>query len=967
MIGISITILRIDKYFMRMRTYKIKGFLQVWAFTISSLLMICTQVQSAGTLQQQLEQAVQQFGEGNYAAAHWQFESMELDFGLEPEFLNHHFQSKILPVRAYAALMTDRPTDALIYFEQLLRKHDPRPGVRAFTLYNAAIAQSQTGALAAAAQTFQVFQQSFPSSNEATLALLQEANLRAEMGESEAAERLLNDCYGSTAPPTLRMQARLRALQLASETNNMARAKAILFETDWAVDSMPDIAVLSFAALNAGDLLLSEAAYGEAIRAYRLTLPLKHLIKKQKERLRSVGLALINAPSYASSIWKSHSQQLLARLRKQVQQLETMGDYTPALYLRIGQAYLLSQRYYEAAILFRSVAQNLDYDADTRVEAHYRWVLTLAEAQKWEAARSVALDLQAQYPQHKLVNQTLFLVARTYQSQGKYRSAIDVLDQLIESDPTALQAPLWYFSRGYNYCALELQPIARESFEAALDQFPDSRLRQKIQLWHALSFFFDRDYPQSLNELRALAKANPDHPLYPEIRYRIANVLYAQRAYDKALATIDELTQDFPEHSRYAEAQALRGDIYMVLGELTQAAHAFRQVPADEPRIYDYGVFQAMKIYKALERYDLLRKHLQAYVDREDAAERPRVSEALYWIGWTLQQEGRTQEAFPLFEAALDRFGDNPRAHAVGSILSAYADLYQRYTRNSDEAHLSFDTWLQQAAQSALESDQLTRYARIKASIAERQRSAIDVATAEATWLSIHRFVPLEAQDPPTLAKIGLLLAERGYDSADDYFEYILTEYPQRFERAAAYYGKAKLAAKDPDSPAAQRWLERFLEETPTHPLAAQARLLAAKVLTNQGDYSAAREALNEILQLKQMRGRAHAQALAGLARIETDQHNPQRAIPYWQRIYTLYRAEPDLIATAYWESALLFEEIEDPIAARNTVEEMLRDQRLQAFDAYARAEKKLPELQQAAEAHRQLTEPSNSNQEVEL
>ena len=83
------------------------------------------------------------------------------------------------------------------------------------------------------------------------------------------------------------------------------------------------------------------------------------------------------------------------------------------------------------------------------------------------------------------------------------------------------------------------------------------------------------------------------------------------------------------------------------LGELALAAASFRQVPADEPRIYDYAVFQASKIYKALERYDQLRSHLQDYVDRPDANERPRVSEALYWIGWSLQQEDRSAEAFP--------------------------------------------------------------------------------------------------------------------------------------------------------------------------------------------------------------------------------------------------------------------------------------------------------------------------------
>ena len=133
-----------------------------------ALLLPCSG--SAATLKEQLQQAVSAFGNADYTTAYWQFESMELDYGQEPEFLNREFQATILPVRAYAALIAERPTDALVHFNELLLNFNPRPGLRAFALYNVAIAQTQTHALAAAAQTFAVFQKNFPGSNEAALA-----------------------------------------------------------------------------------------------------------------------------------------------------------------------------------------------------------------------------------------------------------------------------------------------------------------------------------------------------------------------------------------------------------------------------------------------------------------------------------------------------------------------------------------------------------------------------------------------------------------------------------------------------------------------------------------------------------------------------------------------------------------------------------------------------------------------------
>ena len=124
-----------------------------------------------------------------------------------------------------------------------------RDGVRAFALYNYAIALSQTDAMAAAADAFRNFQDSFPGSNEAALAALQEADLLYEIGDLEIANQKLDAFYMSKAPATLRMQARLRALQIASESDDSARTRNILFGTDWNVAAMPDIAVLSFAAL----------------------------------------------------------------------------------------------------------------------------------------------------------------------------------------------------------------------------------------------------------------------------------------------------------------------------------------------------------------------------------------------------------------------------------------------------------------------------------------------------------------------------------------------------------------------------------------------------------------------------------------------------------------------------------------------------------------------------------------------
>lgn len=921
-------------------------------------LLVCLRFplfsQTVLTLQEQTEHAIQTFGEGDYIACYWQFEAMELDYGTEPEFIAYNFQQMILPFRGYAALMADRPTDALVYFKRLLNQGHLDRGLLAFILFNQAIAQSQTQALAAAIQSFQQFQRVFPGTHEAALALLQEADLCFAIGETLRAETLLDNFYESGAPNTLRMQARLRALQIASETQTVDRARKILFETDWDVAAMPDIAILSFAALDIGDLLLKEERYKDAIRAYRLTLPHAALIEKQGERLQAVEAKLAQKKLYASTVWKSHYQQLIARLKSQLELLKTMANYTPGLYLRSGQAYLLGKRYREAILLFRNVATHAHFDKDIRAESHYRWILALSDAGRWQDARKTAHAFFEEHPEHRLVNSALFLVARAYQLEGRYLEAIEVLDDLIDHFPDDSQAPRWYFARGYNFCALENYRAARESFDLGLEHFPESNLAHQTLLWRGLSFFFERSYPESLAVLNTLLEDSQTHPLYPEMLFRTANVYYAQRDYKNALSIIDTLIDDFPNHHRTSEAQALRGDTFMGLGELERAVQAFGQVPSGDAKLFDYAVFQITKIYKALEQYDHLREHLQRYIDREDSSERARVSEALYWIGWSLRQEERGAEALPLFETALSRFGNDSNALAVSSILSAYAELYDRLER-SDSSLSGFDNWLRRATEKSLEDDRLTWFARLTCFKAEQQRKTLGEHRADATLLSINRFVPIDQQDAETLAAVGLVLIRRGYLSADDYCEQLLIEHPDHFERGTAYFGKAQLAANDDKLETARRWLTRFLQETPTHSLAVDVRLLAARILTRQGLHEGACEVLEEILQLKSLRGRPHARALAELARIETGLEKLERAIPYWQRIYTLYRAYPEIVIEAYWESALLFEEIGDINAAKNTLIELLDDPRLERFEQYSLALEKLPELEALLKTRNEL------------
>ena len=108
--------------------------------------------------------------------------------------------------------------------------------------------------------------------------------------------------------------------------------------------------------------------------------------------------------------------------------------------------------------------------------------------------------------------------------------------------------------------------------------------------------------------------------------------------------------------------------------------------------------------------------------------------------------------------------------------------------------------------------------------------------------------------------------------------------------------------------------------------------MLLGEVLMRQGLLNKSQTVFEELLRIKKIKGKYRASALLGLSILMQEMGKPKKAIAYAQRIYTVYRAYPELLAPAYYNSAKLFEKIGKPGIAFRTYEEMLKDKRLSRF-----------------------------------
>lgn len=930
--------------------------LQTWvAFAALLLLWVVPSYaqKTPITMEALLQQGVTAFSAGNYKQAAESFAQLEADFSQEHQY--KPLPRTLLPIWGYAAAQSGDGATAIELFERFLKEYPDETQRQAFVLYSLAQAYHSSEQIEKAIETYQRFIEKAPDSPEAILSAMRQSDLYFEIDQPEKGiERLAGFSESEKVPPSLQAQARLRAIQKAQEIDDDKRAAELLLNRDWSVNAMPELAVLTFSALRAGDFLMKEKRINDAIRIYRLVPPLKQLIGIQQQKLNTLEIAnkerqnLASAGLQNDAIWSDYYRSLIRQVKSGLRVLQSEEDYTPAMQMRLGQAFLLVGRNREAYLLYEMLAEDENLDKELRSQAHYRWILSANALEDWDDALVIARSFLERYPGNPLAPEALYLIANAYHEQMRYEDAVLVLNDLLENYPTHRLAPRWLFSRGFNKTLSNDFEGARTDFEVYISNNPKGFQLADARLWNGLTWFFEKNYDTALAEFDTAMQSIPtEHHVYPEIEYRRASTLYSMRDYDQAILAIDDFISKYPRHQRTPEASVLRGDILMGQGRLLEASNAFHSVTPEAEGLYTYAVFQRGKIMRALEEYDLMIEHFQEYVDSEDIPQKVRVAEALYWIGWAYSQQDRRQEAFPAFVAALERYGNDPLAGETEQILQALQKLLRQYRQgetileaqsvkgNELLAAENFEDYLNEERTNALNAKELTWFSRINSYLSKLESKRKNQDRADAyLWETVEK-VPLDKLDADGLARVGLLLQSQDYETSRDYFERLIDTFPGRLQTGAAYYGLANLAVKEDDLITAARWLQQFREETPLHPLAPEATLLQAKVLTESGRNKEAISVLEDLLRLKSSRGRPHARALAGIAEAHESAHDPGKAIAYYQRIYTVYRAYPDLLAPAYIRSAQLFEEIGDQRSAYNTYREMLGDERLKSFEEY--------------------------------
>lgn len=874
----------------------------------------------------------------DFATAAERFDLLDRAFGEEPEYQSLTTQQVVLPLHGYALLVRGKSAEAIERFETFLKQFPGHSRKEAFVLFSLGQALHWEGRWSDSREIYKRFATIYADTPEAGIAHLRVGESFVEEGRMDEALEAYDAFFASRFAFSLRLQARLRGLQLALENARWDVAASYILETRWELETMPELAILAYAALEIGDYLLGEERFEEAVRAYRLVPGYAELKRRQGECLARTEASFDHHASFvgdgASAVWSDFYRGLIVRLRALQTKLEEGSDFTGRVLLRYGQAFAGAGRHYEAWTVLAEAAEDETLLPAEREEAHYRWVIEAEELERWSDALTIARAYVARYPDSGQAPIVLFLLANAHQQLGNYEETVAILDELLREYPDHSLHGRWLFSRGFNFILLESFTYARNDLETYERLYPSGSLALEARLWHALAWYFEKQYEPALAGLSCLLSITPrDHYLRPEIAYRRAVVLYAQREYVGTLSQLDDYFAAFPEDRNGPEAKVLRGDALMGLGQLDEAAATFACVGPSAGLLFSYAVFQQGKIFRALEHYQQMAEHFRHYVERTDLNPHPRRAEALHWLGWAMEQDGRLRESIPVYLGALERFANNPDEGGIAAILGSLQRVHEglRATLPAKSIDPSdpflgtpdFMEWLQTAEELAMKSGRLTAFSRYRLYGADRLRTDGQREEAERRVRVLGNEVDPSRLDAEGLAAVGKARLASGESDAEGYFEDLLKRFPESSHRVSARLGlgQAALAREDPDI--AARRLAPVLDEL-LHPDAPEAVLLYGEALLQLGRTEELDAAMESLLRLRSARGRPHARALLLLARSADAAEDFDRAIPIYQRVYNLYRGYPEIVAAAYVRSAELFEQTGDLRAARNTWREVL-------------------------------------------
>lgn len=875
------------------------------------------------TMPELIDRGTTAFSRGDYSEAAAAFQKLQSIYSEEPEWQETRLSEKLMPLAGYAALRAGLYDQAIESLGTFLDQGNSAYSQEIFVKYTLALTLKKKGEYVKALSAFEEFRESAASTSQQGIALIHEADIHLKTSQPSVAIRLLQGVTESEVAIRVRTQARLRLLQEQIKQGEFNEAAKTLLKSPWHSDTMPELALLAFLAIESGDAFIKNELHDEALRAYQLVPSKDALLEKQAQKLaelktvfekrrRDVGMG--------GFMWTDFYEQVIQSAASQLEALQEAPDYTDQLLLRRGRASLLAGRPFESWLLFERLAH--DSTSNYSEQGHLNWILAAKELHRFTAAISIAKDYLKRYPGSDSVDDALMLIASSLIESQQYDEAIQALTELSENAANHDYRVSSLYQRGQCYMRLGNYSVARADFDNVAFNASESMLAQRAELWSGISQFLESDFENALSTFNDLYAKTESRELKGEALYRSACCKYSLYSYDEAIKLLAEYSNQFAGHAREFEAQLLLGDSYFALNRFQEAISRYQTIPMDVPDLAHLAAIQTAFAYEQANQYeDAIRT-----LERRSRLERDPYNFTEIQLIYAEMQlnRGATNDALGALDLAIAQHGDNFNTENMLETIEQFVTL------KKEDCTVLYKR--------ALDQRKYRLAARFGLLRALDLRDNDLLFQSNEAFLELANEIPIEELPPECLAHIGLELVKLEFENGPRLLEILLDKYPNSNYAAFAYYGFAKSEEEAGRLGVALGWLNRIGTRDINSPIYLDTLQLEGSARMHLGEYAAAQATFETILSFRWASSKQKATSLLSLARLKDLQGHRKQAIAYCQRVFTLYPGITDAAAQAYLASAEYLVQIKETAKAIEILDEFLGRQEYRRTEQFKTA-----------------------------
>jgi len=889
------------------------------------------------------------FSEGNYAQAILAFQELIERFGGEKEMRSD--LEKVYYALGCSLYNEMDQQGAITAFDQYVKAY-PDARFKDEALFRIGAAHQALQAYEAAIEAYMRLLTELPKSSFAEDAAFQVGICYVGNDDHEKAVQVFQEFTAAYPDSPLFGQAAVILARALFENEKWEAALEALDMMEGQAQGFDQITQANFLAMEIGDMAFDETDYDMALRAYRRVRTRESLMRIQRRVTalyrKELAALLKGQVSGAEAVQaqfrqKNRLKMSLTRAEKVMKKLETMPGYDASLFHRIGRCFFNSDRYWEARVAFTRVVA-VAKDKNTREAAQFDLALVLSRQRRFENLIEVANAYLKEFGGNRTfiengrVPAISFMRAEAYVNMEMFEEAEQEMRALQQDYPEHPQMPAIAFYLALSIAMQERFDEGIAAFVQWQKDYPDHIMMPDVDYWKAISMYYNGQFNEALPLLTDYAQRYPMSGYTPEAQYRAAMCMYSLEQFMDCAMALGAWEKAYPAHYFKWEAKVTRGDALAAVGMLDRARDEYLSITSEAGPFYYMALTQCARVFKAIDTPEAYRDMAQSFIGFiHQNPDSGNIIDAAYQAGWALRQVDKQKEALKLYWSIVERHGNNRNWEGFEPIFD---DLKSLYTGDTKE---QFVLDLRERYAKASREKRRTLAARLQLALDRTilpPDGALDAAEALA------RTFKMDELGAEELAFIGETYLKAGNaEKGVPYLDRLIVDFPASRYAGVAYERLAEEALAKKDFGKALELAELAISVAYDTRLFMEATFTRAQSLQGVEDYSGAIEAYKMVLANRMSPRAFKPHALLGIGLSLDAQGETRKSIPYYQRVYVLYGAYPELVSQAYLRSGIAFEELKDFKAAVRTYQEMLTNEQVAKLPEAKEAKKRLNKL----------------------